>query len=87
VEFLEFGLEEFYDFLYLNDTQFTGFNPPANFTSITETLPIRFTSDVIIDGPGLLLRLSPLDVSGTCIHTEAIRFLNKLPSFNFSQDT
>ena len=65
VEFLQFGLEDHYDFLYLNQTRFTGVVGPAmNYTSVTETLPIRFTSDGAAVGPGFVIRLSALDVSG-----------------------
>ncbi|XP_072026056.1 uncharacterized protein [Amphiura filiformis] len=63
VEFMDVDLQVSYDFLYLNDTYFSA-DPGKNFTSSSEILDIRLTSDPGVAGRGFLLKLSAVDVAG-----------------------
>ena len=63
VEFLDFDLQEGFDFLLLDDTRFSE-NAPTNFTSVDNVVEIVFTTDPGTTAKGFLLQLSPIDVTG-----------------------
>ncbi|XP_072043432.1 fibropellin-3-like [Amphiura filiformis] len=63
VEFLDFEVEDSWDFLFLDDGILTGTSPPDNYTSVNETLSMRFVSDPSYAYRGYLLQLSAIDVS------------------------
>ncbi|XP_072043144.1 uncharacterized protein [Amphiura filiformis] len=64
VEFLDFETEPSWDFLFVDNGMLTGNNPPDNYTSVNETLTMRFLSDPNSPYRGYLLQLSAIDVSG-----------------------
>ncbi len=64
VEFLDVELEFAWDKFYIGNSIITGDTPPANYTSVNETLEIKFSSDEVYALRGFLVRLSAIDVSG-----------------------
>ena len=64
VEFLDFHLEDTYDFLNVDGILYTGRDVPDTYLSTTNTLNLWFSSDVWGGEKGYLLRLSSVLVSG-----------------------
>ncbi len=63
-EFLDFDTELGWDYFYIGDSQISGTDPPDNYTSIDETLTIRFQADESYAMRGYVVQLSFIDVTG-----------------------
>ena len=64
VEFLDFDVELGWDDFVIDESLITGSNPPDNYTSVNESLTIRFKSDEVFTYRGYELKLSAIDVTG-----------------------
>ena len=64
VEFLDFDVEFGWDNFFIDESLITGTDAPDNYTSVNESLTIRFESDEVFTYRGYNLRLNAIDVTG-----------------------
>ena len=74
VEFLDFHLEDLYDFLNVDGILYTGRDVPDTYLSTTNTLTLTFSSDSVGTEKGYLLRLSSILVSGMFFFSFSLSF-------------
>ena len=64
---IDFGLVDGADLLVFNGSLYTGYNPPENITSSSETVDVNFYVRYGIPDKGFLIELSAVNVTGKII--------------------